>query len=213
MKLGIDVDGVLARFNDGFLRIADRIWPRRIPAGFTPTEWDWSDAGLSSGEVDRVWESIRATRNFWMSLPAYFDSVHSVARERIRHPEDEVFYCTARVPTEGLPVMHQTQRWLEMCGIAGVGTAVIVKPDGVSKASLYKRLRVAASLDDNLQMAMENNCLAGHHAFLLDHAWNRSRRPSSLSVVESVAAFYKSCRGEKLQDFSMDVADNKYAKA
>jgi hypothetical protein len=187
MRIGVDLDGVVARFNMAFAKVANQLWPGKVEPDPQPLEWDWSDLGFTEAEVDRVWAEIKRIPNWWITLPAYRENVFAIATHRTMHPEDEIFYLTARVSSAGIPTMHQSQRWLDMCGIGGLGTAVIVKPDGVRKVSIYKRIGVTHAIDDNLPNVMEGP----HIIHLLDRPWNRVGREGKLYVHESLGGFFE----------------------
>jgi hypothetical protein len=194
VRYGIDLDGVVADMHKGFADVVNAIWPGRIPTGAEyPPEWDLRSLGLSQGELGVVWNKIGQTRNWWMGLPAIVRNVHAVWSHRVRHPEDEIFYVTARTTeTEGLPIMHQSQRWLEMCGIAGLGTSVIVS-GAERKIDVYEALGVEYAVDDSMEVVEEG----AHVIYLLSQPWNQTGRSPGLDVVGSLDEFFKTTRGEK----------------
>ena len=185
-------DGVVCDFHKGLASVINSIWPGRIPVGKEyPPEWDMTSLGLSRAELGRVWQEVGAIRNWWLSLPAVVPNVRAVFTHRIRHPEDEIFYVTARsTETDGLPIMHQSQRWLEMCGIGGVGTSVIVVPSDVKKIDVYEKIGVDYAVDDCLDIVEEGP----HVIYLLSREWNRTNRSPGLDIVESLDEFFKTTR-------------------
>ena len=193
MRYGIDCDGVICDMHKGLADVINSIWMGRLPTGSEyPPEWDLTSLGLSQGELGVVWSKVRATRNWWLSLPAWTHNVGAVFRHRLKHPEDEIFYVTARsTETEGLPIMHQSQRWLEMCGIGGVGTAVIVVPDGSRKVDVYEEIGVEYAVDDSLDVVNEGT----HIIYLLSRPWNKSDRPAGIDVVGDLDEFFEMTRG------------------
>jgi len=193
VRYGIDLDGVVVDMHKGLADLINTIWLGRIPTGAEyPPEWDLTSLGLSQGELGVVWSKVRATPNWWLSLPAWTHNVGAVFRHRLKHPEDEIFYVTARTTdTKGLPIMHQSQRWLEMCGIGGVGTAVIVVPPDIHKYSIYKRIGVDAAIDDSLDVVRVGPSII----YLLDRKWNVTGRTAGLDVVKDLDEFFKTTRG------------------
>jgi uncharacterized HAD superfamily protein len=192
VRYGIDLDGVVVDMHKGLADLINTIWPGRIPTGAEyPPEWDLTSLGLSQGELGVVWSKVRATLNWWLSLPAWPRNVQAVFRHRLQHPEDEIFYVTARsTDTKGLPIMHQSQRWLEMCGIGGVGTAVIVVPVDTRKVDVYEELDIAYAIDDSLDVVNEGS----HIIYLLNRKWNVTGRSKGLNVVKDLDEFFSVTR-------------------
>lgn len=193
MRYGCDLDGCLVDMHKGLADVVNSIWPGRIePGNEVPTEWDLTSLGLSQSELGAVWSRIGDTRNWWMGLPAHRQNVDAVFRHRLMRPEDEIFYVTARTTrTPGLPIMHQSQRWLEMCGIGGLGTTVIVTAE--SKAKVYDLLDIQYAIDDALHVVEEGSQVI----YLLDRPYNREGRSPGLDVVESLDEFFNLTKGDR----------------
>jgi hypothetical protein len=62
VRLGIDVDGVVADFRSAFRALAER------ELGLSP---DDSEAELSKADVDRLWRAVATTTNWWLDVPPY----------------------------------------------------------------------------------------------------------------------------------------------
>lgn len=193
MRFGIDVDGVIASFTNAFVHTVNTIWPGRLPINYEPTDWDWGNSGLSKAELDKVYQRIHDTPNFWMYLYPYNDNVNAIARHRAEYKMDEIYYVTARRDTLGMPTMHQTQEWLRMCGIYGLGTGVIVDYGG-DKVPIFMALQCEATIDDKLSAVVEHDRKT-KGAYLLSRPWNERERPSGLRVVHSLAEFFEAARG------------------
>jgi len=186
MRIGLDLDGVLADFLHEFARVV---------ATFTDKEFDYNTwgLGLTDKEMDKAWEIVRGKYNFWMSIPSYRENVFAVATHRTMHPNDEIFYCTSRVPTAGMPVMHQSQEWLKANGIYGLGTSVIVKPSKVEKDEIYRAIGVTRAIDDYAPSCVKMiDCL--------DRPWNRGE--TDATRYKDLAAFLASCHHESSSNFA-----------
>ena len=183
MRYGVDLDGVICDFHKGFAATANKLFPGTFPPGEEyPDNWDY-DGYFAPGQMGKVWETIHATPNWWCCLPAIGLNVGAIFRHRLRYPEDEIFYVTARHQTSvGLPMMHQSQRWLDMCGIGGLGTAVIVM-NGERKHWLYEELAVDGAIDDDVHQ------LPAKGGYLLARPWNTGEREGH-EVVETLNEFF-----------------------
>jgi len=185
VRYGIDLDGVIADFHQGFAQVVNKLWPGRIPPGEEyPDNWDCAGI-LVDGERAKVWREIEKIPNWWCSLRAIGHNVGAIFRHRLRFPEDEIFYVTARhndKPGTGMPVMHQSQKWIDMCGIGGLGTAVILM-NGERKHWLYGELAVDGAVDD------DPHHLPARGGVLLATPWNVNER-EGLVVVENLDEFF-----------------------
>jgi hypothetical protein len=188
MRYGIDLDGVVCDFISAFVREVNDVWPGKLPINYQPQDWDWSDA-MTEDEISRVWKIIKNKSNWWLSVPPDLGNVHALALHRIRHPNDEIFYVTARVSTKGMPPMHQAQVWLKECGISGLGTSVIVDHSS-NKSAIFNSLECNANVDDKLEAVIDHDRKT-NGAFLLDRPWNREGRPVGISVVSSLEEFFR----------------------
>jgi hypothetical protein len=62
LRLGIDVDGVIADFQSAFRTLAER--ELGIAAKDVESE-------LTKADVDRLWKVVADSPNWWVTLPAY----------------------------------------------------------------------------------------------------------------------------------------------
>src|SRR5918995_4494246 len=62
LRLGIDVDGVVADFRTAFRALAER------ELGIAP---DDVETELSKPDVDRLWRSVAGATNWWLDVPPY----------------------------------------------------------------------------------------------------------------------------------------------
>ena len=188
MRYGIDLDGVVCDFIAAFVREVNDVWPGKLPINYQPNDWDWSDA-MTQEEISHVWKIIKHKPNWWLSVPPDLENVRAVALHRIRHPNDEIFYVTARVSTKGMPPMHQAQVWLKECGIAGLGTAVIVDHSN-DKSAIFNSLECDANVDDKLEAVIEHAAKT-KGTFLLSRPWNAEKRPANIQVVSNLDEFFR----------------------
>jgi hypothetical protein len=133
LRIGFDMDGVLADFASAFREHEQRLFgpltarrarpegrERRRQVG-DPEKEEERQAGIRADakarldtrrREDAVWESIESTPNFWTMLrPLEKGAVGRIHELMLRH-RWEVFFITQRPFTEGDTVQRQTQRWL-----------------------------------------------------------------------------------------------------
>lgn len=144
LRLGIDVDGVLADFRTAFRSLATR-------------ELGHSGAGeveaeLSKGDIERLWKAVVRTPNWWAELPAYEPEQIVRLYELSRQGHWEVFFLTSRPPSGGDAVQLQTQVWLERYGF--YMPSVLTAPAG-ARGELTRALRLDLVVDDHLVNCME----------------------------------------------------------
>ena len=176
MRIGFDMDGVLADFEAAFRDVEARLFgsagavaagpPETAAAGaddeddVTGTEAEPDEEAIAAGRLAAareerrrrvaVWRAIRATPNFWESLaPIDEGAVRRIHELMLRH-RWEVFFITQRPATEGDTVQRQTQRWLVRHGFDLPSVLVVAGRRGLAAAALQLDYHV----DDNSQ-----NCL------------------------------------------------------
>jgi len=110
LRIGIDIDGVLADFRAAFRATALRCLRREVDDTQDP------EVPLSADDVRRVWDHIGRTSNWWLDVPAYEPDQIARLYSAARAANWEIFFMTKRPPSAGDSVQFQTQWWIERFG-------------------------------------------------------------------------------------------------
>jgi len=139
LRLGIDIDGVLADFRTAFRDAARDCLRREVLLDATDDK-----APLGHTDIDRVWNHIARSPNWWMRVPAYEPAQIANLYALSRSGQWEVCFLTKRPASAGDAVQFQTQWWLEQQGF--FLPAVMTVPG--SRGELANALRLDLAIDD-----------------------------------------------------------------
>ena len=127
----------------------DAVSVERVETGETPAE-SQTPRDLRRRQ-DAVWREIKATPDFWTTLPPLQkDAVRRIHACMLRHGW-EVFFLTQRPATAGATVQRQTQRWLVEQGFDWPSVLVISGSRGAAAAAF----RLTYHVDDNPQHCID----------------------------------------------------------
>lgn len=195
MKIGIDVDGVLADFNKSFIeRVIDvtgkDLFPPRpfdIPTWHYPQAYGYTDAEMKYPDGP-VWKTIADDPSFWYQLFPYDGAVEFIAR--LDSSVHDLYFITNR---PGTTAKSQTENWIEFHNFGLQSEAfsyptVLVSP---AKGLCAKALNLDLYIDDNT-----DNCLDVNHTspntrvVMLARPWNTAQpgilRAESLPQFEAL---------------------------
>jgi hypothetical protein len=162
LRIGFDMDGVLADFATAFHQVETRLFgPGAALDEGRPELEEQRQEAVAREEApetpraarrrrDRIWRVIESTPNFWATLqPLDPGAVRRIHELMLEH-QWEVFFVTQRPRTEGETVQRQTQRWLVSQGF-DLPTVLVL---GGSRGAAANALRLNYHVDDSTQ-----NCL------------------------------------------------------
>lgn len=182
LRLGIDVDGVLADFRTAFRELAAKELGSRASAE--------ADQELSKKDVERLWKAVATAPNWWGDLPPFEPDQLTRLYSLSRSGRWEVFFMTSRPPSSGDTVQLQTQVWLERYGF--YMPSVLTAPAG-ARGELARSLRIDVIVDDHLVNCMEivgaSNARVLHMARgPLDDERRQQAEARGVGVVSTLAA-------------------------
>lgn len=149
LRIGFDLDGVVADFRTAFLDVAGKLLGREAiqrPASPMP-DLD----SVSGADAKRVWQVITATPNWWVGLAPYEPAQIARLYQLARRYRWEVSFLTSRLPTAGDSVQFQSQSWLEAYGF--YMPAVVTVPG--SRGEIANALRLDLIIDDQFLNCLE----------------------------------------------------------
>jgi hypothetical protein len=194
LRIGLDIDGVLADFRTAFRQTAERCLKKDVADGAEEP----ASTALTADEVRRVWDYIAKEQNWWMELPAYEPAQIARLYGLARAASWEVFFMTKRPASAGDSVQFQTQWWIERFGF--YLPAVLTVPG--SRGDIANGLRLDLVVDDQVINCVEVVSAGTTKAVLMlrendaparAHALNRGIGVVS-TLSEAVTVF------ERLQD-------------
>jgi hypothetical protein len=197
LRLGFDVDGVLADFRAAFRSAAARI-VHGNPDDFDAVSSPQSEVPLAPDDVRRVWDYIAKTPNWWMEIEAYEPDQIARLYGLTRSAGWEVFFMTKRPPSAGDSVQFQTQWWIERCGF--YLPSVLTVPG--SRGDVANALRLDLIVDDQIINCVEVVSASPCKAILMQRTPDTAARDHATSRGIGVVSTLADALGvmERLQE-------------
>ena len=197
LRLGFDIDGVLANFRSAFRDAALRIVHGEVEE-FDAIESPASESPLEPNDVKRVWDHIAKTPNWWMEIDAYEPEQIARLYSLARAAAWEVFFLTKRPPSAGDSVQFQTQWWIERFGF--YLPSVLTVPG--SRGDVANALRLDLLVDDQLINCVEVVSASPTKAILMQRTPDKTAREHATSRGIGVVLTLADALGvvERLQD-------------
>lgn len=181
LKIGVDVDGIVADFNESFIRrVIEVTGEDRFPARpFDIPTWNYPQYyGYSEAQVSAVWDSIKADPTFWVKLEPYAWTRKFLARVNQFAQHAEVYFITSRL---GVRVKAQTEDWLMMYTDGFSQPTVLISSMKGYCAAALKLTHYIDDRDLNVRDVRTENPKT--RVYLLDHPWNRDEHTPGIARI------------------------------
>ncbi len=121
INCGVDLDGVCANFAKKFSQLCNEMYGDRcyiIEDNTLLKHWNWWNwYPIKEVEVNRVWEKIIETKNFWTSLEVLNKGQWDYFIDTIgKSNRINVYFITSIEETTGMSATKQSATWLESNG-------------------------------------------------------------------------------------------------
>ena len=206
LRVGFDLDGVLADLNGALVRQARVSFPEADleptpqvvdasppsdaadAADREPGEVSPSSLSLTSRQERQLWAEVKRTPNFWESLDETEPGIVKRLADTARAERWEVIFLTSRPKSDGDIVQIQSQRWLRAKGFEMPSVFVVATSRGKIAASLELDVVVDDRPENCLDIAIDSKA----RAILIwrgdQNAVPASARRLGIGGVPSVAA-------------------------
>lgn len=183
MKLGIDLDGVLADFVTAFTVEA-------VALGLTDKVLRTSEqlAWKFPYDTDAVWRRIDDTPNWWIGVPLLASDDEMEALNALVD-EHELYFVTSRfAPLGHMSAAEQTRRWLLLNGVR-VSRSNVVAGRGINKGYVYRGLGVDLAIDDNPSVLADVDAHAPHTKVVMRRHPYNAHLADTYACVDSLGEF------------------------
>lgn len=192
MRIGFDLDGVLANFEAAYAPLLSRVTGKNVPSS-KPNIWDWDKLYATKEQLSVVWNEIKTNPTFWTTLePTEFCADSLDYLNKCRAEGDDVYFITTR---PGLNSAYQSRVWLEAQGF--VDADVYIAGNATEKSQIAQQLGLDFFIDDKPE-----NCEAVSevvpYTVVLDQPWNRSwdnAKEAIIRVEDPISAVEWARRG------------------
>lgn len=203
LRIGFDMDGVLADFESAYRRVELRLFgddgshharsvpqPESAPGGEKTAPQPPRPTATARRRA-RIWRDIEETPDFWRTLDAIDPAVLPRLSELAGRYRWEIFFITQRPETAGETVQRQTQRWLVDRGFELPSVMVLKRSRGKLAEALHLDFVVDDSAKNCVDIISESSAKA---ILVLRHEKMHHTRPQKAKNVGiGVAASIATC--------------------
>jgi len=189
MKIGFDVDGVLADFSSAYAKrlievTGMNLLPEGDPNDYIQT-WYWpTDQFTYSKPQDKeTWKSITSDDKFWLNLNPYPDAKDVVSKLADLWDEGhEIYFITNR---PGIKTKLQTEQWLINLGTGILPTVIVSEEKGLNA----RALKLDFYIDDKNENCTDVRDHSTTNCLMLARGWNEDK--PGIPRIPNVSEFFK----------------------
>ncbi len=149
IKIGVDIDGVLADFTVAARDVCKKLFNGRPDDSLVQTGWGFDSLGMSSEEENLMWKAIDKSEDWWMNLKKLPDTY--MLEQLMDTGKYRIVFITNRKDGTGNPVDYQSSEWLsEKFNLRHAN--VILSDD---KGPVVKGLKLDYYIDDRDKNVLE----------------------------------------------------------
>lgn len=180
MRLGIDIDGVLADFNRSYVELFAK---RGHTVTLPPQTWYYPEAqGIPADVIKDVWDEIANSKNFWTTLSPLASPAERARLFRVNLSHD-IYFITTRA---GVNVKKQTEQWLRVHLDIPSPTVLICPGD---KGAVAESLSLDAAIDDRDKNLMSYDVVGTVDVYGIRQPWNDTQIRKFNYWVDTVHEF------------------------
>lgn len=172
LRIGIDVDGILADFNPGYKALVEATTAVRLPeiSATFPDTWNYAvDAGVTPEEDKAIWKIISESQSFWYDLDPYPEAIPFLKRLSDFPDSVDTYFITSR---PGMVSKKQTEDWLETFGYVGDKFPTVLISS--NKGDCASALRLTHYIDDRNENCWDvRDVSPTTKNFMLARPWNK----------------------------------------
>lgn len=169
MRIGVDLDGVLADFNSDFMNLMTTVTGRDLfghpRKAITCWNYPVDQFGYTKEEFNRAWQAVEKSDSFWRRLGDYPLAPTVLAQLDDMAGAHDIYFITSRV---GQQAKLQTECWLNARGFAW--PTVLVSS---AKGACAKALKLDLYIDDKTENCTDVvACQPKCQVLMLSQPWN-----------------------------------------
>lgn len=189
MIYGVDIDGVLADFNSGFISLIKEMTGKELPkvSSTYPAVWNYHREDslgvnkVTNKEETAVWERIKAG-GFWRSLDITKDGRDALSwLNMMRYEGHQIYFITSR---PGVYAKYLTEDWLSQYGYRNP-TVLVVQSDR-AKGQLAAGLGFDVFIDDKPNNCLEVAVFSKAAVFLVNQPYNQGDVFKNMSGADDI---------------------------
>lgn len=181
LRIGIDMDGVVANFTDTFTEVLTRQTGKKFPvlSREWPTTWNWDKDLTTPSERSAAWEYVKTT-HFWAQLAPLEGTLHLMLElNALRNAGHHIYFITSR---PGNNAKYYSEMWLQLHG-AHNPTVLMSFEKGFIARGLSLDIFIddkVENIEDVLFESPSTDC------YIIDWAYNRHFTDPRVDRVKTV---------------------------